>query len=127
MEFEWERGRSPAAFAAKLALFGKVLDQRLGEAMEKVVLMVEATAARLAPVDTGNLRASIVSEVRDDVRDRVAGYVGTNVEYAPFQEFGTSRMDAQPFLRPAIEAHRGQIRGEFRQAVDEAAIGAGVR
>lgn len=32
-------------------------------------------------------------------------YVGTNVEYAPHNEYGTSRMSAQPFLRPAAENH----------------------
>lgn len=29
--------------------------------------------------------------------------VGTNVEYAVYVEFGTSRMEAQPYLRPAVE------------------------
>ncbi|NGM69192.1 hypothetical protein G6M89_09260 [Natronolimnobius sp. AArcel1] len=29
--------------------------------------------------------------------------VGTNVEYAIYVEFGTSRNQAQPFLRPAVE------------------------
>lgn len=29
--------------------------------------------------------------------------VGTDVEYSVYVEFGTSRMSAQPYLRPAIE------------------------
>ncbi len=29
-------------------------------------------------------------------------YVGTNVEYAPYLEMGTSRSTAQPFLKPAM-------------------------
>lgn len=29
--------------------------------------------------------------------------VGTNVEYSIYVEFGTSRNQAQPFLRPAVE------------------------
>lgn len=29
--------------------------------------------------------------------------VGTNVEYAIFVEYGTSRNQAQPYLRPAVE------------------------
>lgn len=29
--------------------------------------------------------------------------VGTNVEYAVYVEFGTSRMEAQPYLRPATK------------------------
>lgn len=44
--------------------------------------------------------------------------VGTNVEYAAFVEFGTSRMEAQPYLRRAAEevasnpaAHVGTVDG----------------
>ena len=52
----------------------------------------------LVPVDTGNLRASIISEPGE------TGHItiGTNVHYAPHVEFGTVKMGAQPFLRPGI-------------------------
>lgn len=33
--------------------------------------------------------------------DDVVWIVGTNVEYAAFVEFGTSKMEAQPYLLPA--------------------------
>lgn len=35
--------------------------------------------------------------------DDVVYIVGTNVEYAAYVEFGTSRQQAQPYLRPAAE------------------------
>jgi HK97 gp10 family phage protein len=35
--------------------------------------------------------------------------VGTAVDYGPYQEFGTVRMDAQPFLRPAADLAQGKI------------------
>jgi HK97 gp10 family phage protein len=69
------------------------------------VIQVEATAKRLCPVDTGRLRSSITHELGVDSRGLV-GTVGTNVTYAPYVEFGTSRMRAQPFLRPALDAAR---------------------
>jgi HK97 gp10 family phage protein len=34
--------------------------------------------------------------------------VGTAVDYAPYQEFGTVKMDAAPFLRPALELAKGK-------------------
>lgn len=75
-------------------------------------------------VDTGNLRNSITHKVDPE---ELAVYVGTNVEYAPYIEFGTGEyaetggrltpwvymgrdghfymttgMPARPYLRPAI-------------------------
>jgi len=34
--------------------------------------------------------------------------VGTPVEYAIYQEFGTRKMNAQPFLRPAMDVVSGE-------------------
>lgn len=63
---------------------------------------VEAAAKQNCPVDTGRLRSSISHELALD--GGIVGRVGTNVFYAPFVELGTSRMSAQPFLRPALSA-----------------------
>ncbi len=53
--------------------------------------------------DTGELRGS-VSEVRGESgpRDWVVG-VAAAAEHAPHVEYGTDRMNAQPYLRPALE------------------------
>ena len=40
----------------------------------------------------------------------LAVYIGSNVSYAPYQELGTRRMSAKPFLRPAVEEHRDEYR-----------------
>lgn len=42
--------------------------------------------------------------------------VGTNVHYAPYQEFGTSQMRANPFLRPAANEVRGNIPQYLKRA-----------
>lgn len=50
---------------------------------------------------TGRLRSSITH--RSDSRSAT---VGTNVEYAPFVEFGTSKgKGPRPYIRPAVENH----------------------
>jgi hypothetical protein len=52
------------------------------------------------------LGTASVLEALDDLKDFAgeAEYVvGTNVEYAVYVEFGTSKMEAQPYLRPAAE------------------------
>lgn len=71
------------------------------QAMEAFVQVVEGSAVKLAPVDTGRLRGSIHSKV-DTGSDTIVGEVATPVEYAEFVEFGTSKTAAQPFLRPAV-------------------------
>ncbi len=66
----------------------------------------QASAPGDAPaVDTGALVNSIKTEA--DGSNRVL--VGTNSEYAEPLEFGTARMAARPFLRPAIENSKERI------------------
>ena len=76
-------------------------------ALEKIGLLAEGYAQMKCPVDTGNLRSSITHEVSEGEK---AVYIGTNVEYAPYVELGTSRQNAQPFLRPAATEHGNQYR-----------------
>lgn len=71
--------------------------------LQRRALQVDRAAKRLCPVDTGRLRSSITNELGTDAQGLLAA-VGTNVEYAPYVELGTSRMAAQPFLLPALEA-----------------------
>ena len=75
--------------------------------METCGLVAEGYAKKLAPVDTGNLRNSITHDVDDG---EPAAYIGTNVEYAPYQELGTIHMKAQPFLKPAVNDHKDEYR-----------------
>lgn len=51
------------------------------------------------PVLTGDLRASGRTEYADGTGYVVYG--DENVDYATYQELGTSKMAAQPYLRPA--------------------------
>lgn len=82
------------------ALENMVSDNELEMLVQKAALKVEAEAKKLCPVDTGRLRASITTQRLGPLTYGV----GTGVEYAPYVEFGTRKMAAQPFLRPA--AHK---------------------
>lgn len=54
-------------------------------------------AQRIVPYETGNLHDHI-SAVSDDY----GHFVVADTEYADFVENGTSKMAAQPYLRPAM-------------------------
>lgn len=73
--------------------------------LEEWGLIGEKYAKIKCPVDTGNLRNSITH-----ARDAENAYIGTNVEYAPYVELGTSRMRAQPYLKPAVADHVNEYR-----------------
>ena len=57
-------------------------------AMRDSTLQLQRDARIFAPVDTGRLRASIIPTIRSTPAS-VEGVIGTNVEYAPYMEFGT--------------------------------------
>lgn len=90
------------------------IDSAIGVALEEIGLLAENYAAMKCPVDTGNLRGSIAHAV--DAGGK-AVYIGTNVEYAPYVELGTSRQEAQPFLRPAASEHGAQYRQVLKKAL----------
>ena len=93
----------------------RCIREAVGRALEEIGLAAEGYAKRACPVDTGNLRNSITHVVESAEN---AVYVGTNVEYAPYVELGTSKMQAQPFLRPAATEHgstyRSILKGELQ-------------
>lgn len=80
----------------------------VGKMLARGAVKVTRRAKELAPVDTGRLRSSIANEIGHDDRGLVAR-IGTDVTYARHVEFGTRRMRAQPFLRPALDAARSTL------------------
>ncbi len=83
---------------------------------------IASQAKLLAPVDMGQLRNSLSASntSRTEMLNNMSGkkaealdtqglkddetYVGSNSDHAIFQEYGTVKQPAQPYLRPAMEA-----------------------
>jgi HK97 gp10 family phage protein len=82
------------------------LDKPVSLAVETAMLFIMEQARFDAPVDTGNLANSIIPDGPYMEGKTAYGYVGTNVFYAPFVEFGTYKMGARPFLGRALENAR---------------------
>ena len=74
-------------------------------ALKAGATIVKGDAVMRCPVDTGQLRNSIQDAIYDDY-----AIVDSNVEYAPHVEYGTSRQNAQPFLRPALDENMEDIK-----------------
>lgn len=96
------------------------LDRKMKEDMRKTTAstarkisdMSKKNLTRNKSVDTGTLRRSMTFIFFE--RDCYAE-IGTNVEYAPFVEFGTCRMGSKPYLRPAWQ-HYNPIYVRYLQA-----------
>lgn len=63
----------------------------------------QASAPGEAPaIDTGTL----VNSIHSEFQGLMTGIVFTGIEYAPYLEYGTSKMAARPFFTPAAESAR---------------------
>lgn len=116
--------------------YKKALDEVAEAVLTRWGMQTESSAKDLCPVETGLLHNSItwalagqganITEYSDDDGNQTGTYsgqapadwgktprhvhVGSNVEYAAYQELGTVKMRAQPYLRPAIEENKEYFR-----------------
>ena len=90
--------------AADLGAAGPRIGARAGQVMSKALNDIQAGAQNRAPVDTGALRNSITRSSQWRGNDSFTVEIGPTVNYGAFVERGTSRMRAQPYLRPATDA-----------------------
>ena len=115
---------------------------KLETGVGRACALVERAAKEKAPKGTGELRRSITSKVETNGND-VVGIVFTPLYYAPYVEFGTglfaeeggrkdvpwcyqddkgewhstSGMKPQPYMRPALNENREQIKRIIGEAI----------
>lgn len=111
----------------------------------KACMLVEGQAVALAPVDSGRLKDSIDYKVDEG---ELIAYVGTNVEYAIWVEFGTGEYAEKgngrkggwiykdpegewhytlgnrpsPYLRPAFRRTKKQVQSILESALREIGV-----
>ena len=115
---DWDT--EPDAVAAKFGDFLDALEDELEDAVDDIVELIASSAEDGAPVDTGELRDSIEGQVEEAAGLIVRGKVAAEADHAPFQEFGTIFQAPQPYLAPAIDAHRDDFVARVETAVENA-------
>jgi HK97 gp10 family phage protein len=85
------------------------------EALLLTAADIVAVAKQLAPVDTGALQQSLGAKPVSSTKVMV----GSDVEHAPFVEYGTSVSAAQPYLTPAFAQAEATFRKRLQQAIDQ--------
>lgn len=99
------------ALAKAFSGFKGKLAQDVSNGVQNMGIRYQALVMKATPVDTGRLRASITSE-----NHGMHTAVGTNVEYASFVEYGTSKMEARH-----VEGGQGRVlgKGMFNYAMEQ--------
>lgn len=89
------------------------LQPRAQKIVKETAYEVMGRAVNAAPVDTGALKNSIHVEETG----ALSAIVADGVEYGIYNELGTSRMAARPFLTPAVEAVRPRWGERWKELV----------
>lgn len=121
------------------AKFNAIANINVAKAVKKATTFVQGQAKELAPFDTGRLKGSIRMKV--DVKDsNVIGKVYTNLEYAPYLEFGTGirgdgsypyspdglnltykkdwkGMKALPYMYPALKGAKNYVKTMINEEI----------
>lgn len=94
------------------------LERALLRGLEACGMTAETYAKQGCPVDTGRLRNSIAHQVKESEK---AAYIGSNVEYAPYQEMGTSTgITAKHFLKNAAGNHSAEYQNIIKSSMENA-------
>lgn len=115
------------------------MTEEVAGVINQALLAIETRAKGYAPVDTGRLRSSIhavgvgkadtfgaYNDTQGNTYDgklasaannegTTIGMVGTNVEYAPEQEFGSERRDGHKFLTRATALIQPKLENELKK------------
>ena len=92
------------------------LPDKFAKGMKDACHLVEASAVEKVPVDTGYLKGTITNKVTKK-GSTIDGWVYATAEYAPFIELGTYKMQAKPFLYPALTENQSAIRQIFSEVL----------
>jgi HK97 gp10 family phage protein len=120
---------SATALSDRSAIVSAKIRAAVRQSVEQACDLIKEEAQAIVPVRTGALRDSIGWSVADE-DPIIVGTVSATMPYAGYVEWGTGRrgaespghgpypytmtwpgMVAQPYMRPAVDTARGEIKG----------------
>lgn len=113
-------------YLERLVQMGKDVDAAAAKALEAGGDVLLAGMKRRVPKDTHNLEQHLVRT--EPVRDGNYTYVEVGISkdadaetarYGTAQEYGTSSMAAQPYIRPTVDSDAGKARAAMREVLKE--------
>lgn len=106
-------GNALRKLAADLTMAADTVEPKARRVVAKTARDIEADAKGFAPVDTGNLKGSITSDIGG-----LSAEIGPTANYGVFLELGTSRMAPQPFMGPAADRRAGPFEEAMAQMAE---------
>lgn len=94
---------------ARLEELGEQIREAAGKAIEEAAEAVRDDAREQVRVDTGKLKRGLKTYVKKSDLTAEVGWRDPKLYYAKFQEFGTTRIPANPALTAAAEAERRRL------------------
>jgi len=84
----------------------------IGIGLQKSAFLLEGRSKELAPVDTGRMRASIITKLSP-----LQATIGPYVDYAVYVHEGTRYMRARPFMSDAAREKENEIIGLVNEEI----------
>lgn len=113
-------------FLERITQMGKGVDQAAAKALEVGGDVLLAGMKRRVPKDTHNLEEHLVRSEPNQDGNFIYIEVGLakdsdqrTVVYGTAQEYGTSSMAAQPYIRPTLDSDMGKTRVEMKKVLEE--------
>lgn len=91
--------------------------RKIQRVVMETVVNIDRKSKKFVPVLSGRLRSSIRWRLSGDKK---SGQIFTNVNYAAFVEFGTTKQRKQPYMRPAALLEQRSYIQKMTQALRSA-------
>jgi HK97 gp10 family phage protein len=101
----------------RLAVFTEQMRRKIADQLIIVGNEIINISRGIVPVRTGFLRESIFADV---VESDLNLTLGATASYSGYVEFGTYRMRAQPYLRPALDASQDRLVNAILMGITDA-------
>lgn len=105
---------------SELGVASKEAQKYTEDAMKSTLAKAQQKSKGLARVDTGFMQNNINTKVLESNQDRVVGEIRSEAEYSSYNEFGTYKMSAKPFIRPSVAASTHWFYNSVKQALKKA-------
>ena len=115
----------------RLARLNRAMDDETADALKDNAVKIRDFAKQIVPVDTSSLKRSIRVQRFAKKKGKflttgvsAGGYIinpktGRRVDYASYVEFGTSKMKAQPYMRPALAKYGRKLPKDIKKRLRE--------